>query len=285
MQKFKIWQGESLMAKFDINKKGYDTEQVDTFINKLSLKYEEKLSEQKDRVFALKNELSGLEDRLENYKNKDKQISQALIYAVEKAEQIENNASKLYDLEIKRIRLLYKNWEELVTKMLMVDIPSSLKREIGQFNNTVKEVLEQNNRMSGSVIRKDLHNNSNNYIRNLLNKMDYAFNSKNNQNADQKLLNNFAKETEKENMRMIDLSGKLDKIKVKGTGNMAENYLNSEETDDNSVFAKTLMRKKSEPKPSESGFNLEDALNPKEDLDEIMKAFDFFIENDENGEK
>ena len=43
------------MAKFDINKKGYDTEQVDTFINKLSLKYEEKLSEQKDRVFALKN--------------------------------------------------------------------------------------------------------------------------------------------------------------------------------------------------------------------------------------
>ena len=261
------------MAKFDINKKGYDTEQVDTFINKLSLKYEEKLSEQKDRVFALKNELSGLEDRLENYKNKDKQISQALIYAVEKAEQIENNASKLYDLEIKRIRLLYKNWEELVTKMLMVDIPSSLKREIGQFNNTVKEVLEQNNRMSGSVIRKDLHNNSNNYIRNLLNKMD------------QKLLNNFAKETEKENMRMIDLSGKLDKIKVKGTGNMAENYLNSEETDDNSVFAKTLMRKKSEPNPSESGFNLEDALNPKEDLDEIMKAFDFFIENDENGEK
>ena len=40
------------MARFDINKKGYDTEQVDTFINKLSLKYEEKLSEQKDRVFA-----------------------------------------------------------------------------------------------------------------------------------------------------------------------------------------------------------------------------------------
>ena len=70
------------MAKFDINKKGYDPEQVDTFINKLSLKYEEKLSEQKDRVFSLKNELSLLEDKLENYKDKDKQISKALIYAV-----------------------------------------------------------------------------------------------------------------------------------------------------------------------------------------------------------
>ena len=141
------------MAKFDISKKGYDTEQVDTFINKLSVKYEEKLSEQKDRVFALKNELSRLEDRLENYKDKDKQISQALIFAVEKAEQIENNASKLYDLEIKRIRLLYKNWESLVTKLFMLDVPATLKREVAEFNNTVKEVLEQNNRISGGVIR------------------------------------------------------------------------------------------------------------------------------------
>ena len=75
--------------KFDINKKGYDTEQVDNFINKLSVKYEEKLSEQKDRVFSLKNELALMEERLESYKDKDKQISQALIYAVEKVEQIE----------------------------------------------------------------------------------------------------------------------------------------------------------------------------------------------------
>jgi len=28
------------MAKFDVNKKGYDTEQVDNFINKLTVKYE-----------------------------------------------------------------------------------------------------------------------------------------------------------------------------------------------------------------------------------------------------
>lgn len=273
------------MAKFDISKKGYDTEQVDTFINKLSVKYEEKLSEQKDRVFALKNELSRLEDRLENYKDKDKQISQALIFAVEKAEQIENNASKLYDLEIKRIRLLYKNWESLVTKLFMLDVPATLKREVAEFNNTVKEVLEQNNRMSGGVIRKDLHNNSDNYIRNLLNKMDYAFNSKNKPADPQNTLASMSRETEKENNRIIDLSGKLDKIKVKGSGNMAENYLNSGDADENSVFAKNLMRTRPESKPSESGFNLDDVLNPKEDLDEIMKAFDFFIENDNNENK
>ena len=62
------------MAKFDVNKKGYDVEQVDNFISKLTLKYEEKLSEQKDRVFSLKNEISLLQEKLDGYKDKDKQI-------------------------------------------------------------------------------------------------------------------------------------------------------------------------------------------------------------------
>lgn len=264
------------MAKFDINKKGYDIEQVDSFINKLSVKYEEKLSEQKDRVFSLKNELSILEDKLESYKDKDKQISQALIYAVEKAEQIESNAKKLYDLEIKRMRLLYKQWEELVLKIRMVDIPQVLKKELDTFEKTIDDVLEQNKRISGSMVRKDLRQNSDNYIRNLLNKMDYAINSKP-EPIQKEVLTNLSKETEKESARVIDLSKKLDKIKVSGNGSMVDNYLNSDDIETSSIFAKNITRKKPN-KPKESGFDLEDALNPKEDLDEIMKAFDFFVE-------
>ena len=72
------------MANFDIDKKGYNPEQVDKFINSLTLKYEEKLSEQKDRVFTLKKETSSLKERLDNYEQKDKQISKALIFAVDK---------------------------------------------------------------------------------------------------------------------------------------------------------------------------------------------------------
>ena len=265
------------MAKFDINKKGYDVEQVDNFINKLSLKYEEKLSEQKDRVFSLKNELSIMEERLETYKDKDKQISQALMYAVEKAEQIESNASKLYDLEIKRIRLLYKQWSELIDKLNGENLSNNMQQDLNLFASTIDEVLEQNNRIGGKVIRKDLHKNSDNYIRNLLNKMDYAINSKPKTSVSKTTLNTLSVETEKENNRIIDLSGKLDKIKAKGVGNtMAEQYLNSEE-ETPSVFANNITRRKPE-KPTESGFNLDDIVNPKEDLDEIMKAFDFFLE-------
>lgn len=269
------------MAKFDVTKKGYDVEQVDNFINKLSVRYEEKLSEQKDRVFSLKNELAVMEERLKSYRDKDKQISQALMYAVEKAEEVESNASKLYDLEIKRLKLLYKKWADVATLLSTIEMPNDVKMQVVDLSKTIAQVLEQNNKIGVNMIRKDLHKNSDNYIKNLLNKMDYAINSKPKQ-APRQVLSSMSAETEKENARIIDLSGKLDKIKATGKGSMADNYLNSEE-DLSSPFASTLVKGKSKHKKSESGFDLEDALNPKEDLDEIMRAFDFFI--DENDEK
>ena len=270
------------MAKFDINKKGYDCDQVDNFINKLTLKYEERLSEQKDRVFALKNELAITNERLESYRDKDKQVSQALIYAVEKAEQIEGNASKLYDLEIKRLRLLYNQWQGLVSRLKDENVSSDLIKELSSLNGTIGEILEQNTKIGGNIIRKDLHKNSNNYIRNLLNKMDYSINSKP-KAIDKSVSSEMSFETEKENSRLIDLSGKLDKMKVVGDGSLADNYLNSDD-DVSSVYSRTITRKKPQKKES-SGFDLEDALNPKEDLDEIMKAFDFFIEEQDKNKK
>ena len=258
----------------------YDPEQVDNFINKLSLKYEEKLSEQKDRVFSLKNELSVMEERLETYKDKDKKISQALILAVEKAEQIEGNASKLYDLEIKRLRLLYKDWAEMLDLLSGVSLPADVEKKVTSFKKTISEVLEQNNRISGGVVRKDLHKNSDNYIRNLLNKMDYAMNSVGKNQSEKIAISNLSKETEKENNRLIDLSGKLDKISAKGSKSMAENYLNSDE-DFSSVYAKSFTRKK-KVKQEESGFDMDEILTPKEDLDEIMKSFDFFLDNNKD---
>jgi len=268
------------MAKFDMNKKGYDPEQVDNFINKLSLKYEEKLSEQKDRVFSLKNELSMMEERLESYKDKDKKVSQALILAVEKAEQIEGNASKLYDLEIKRLRLLYKEWEEMLILLKTIQMPQDVAKKVLQFEKTIQEVIEQNKRIGGGVVRKDLHKNSDNYIRNLLNKMDYAINERP-QVVNDKVVSNLATENEKENNRIINLKGKLSSISAKGTKSMAENYLNSDE-EFSSVFANSITRK-GKKKQEESGFDMDDILMPKEDLDEIMKSFDFFLqENKDN---
>ena len=177
------------MPKFETVKHGYDTEQVQKYINTLCLKYEEKLTEQKDRVFSLKNEVAMLQERLDAYQKKDKQISKALIYAVEKAEQIENSASNLYNLEIKRIRLLYDKWYNLLME-LERNFPNILTNgmlayNLTEFKGNIEKIIEQNIKLEGGVKDK-LKQNSSGYIKNLLNRMDYVINENSIPNEDVK---------------------------------------------------------------------------------------------------
>ncbi len=268
------------MVKFDIDKKGYDIEQVENYINTLSLKYEEKLAEQKDRVFTMRNELDVLKNRLEAYQSKDKQISQALYYAVEKSEQIENSARKLYDLEIKRVNILYDRW-----KVLIDELESMYGREkldphivdmIDELKNGLDSVMKQNANIANSNIKQELKANSDNYIKNLLNRMDYIINDKPKKKAEPKENKELKKKEEERSAignRLKMLSNKLD-------GKNAETYLNDEKEIESNAYSKNFFGGK--PAPNDSGFNLEEALNPKEDLEEIMKAFDFFNKPNEN---
>ena len=158
------------MAKFDFVKNGYDKEQVDAFIDRLTIKYEEKLSEQKDRLYTLKNEVSLLKDRVDAYTEKDKQISKALIYAVENAEKIENQASNMFDTEVKRIKLLYAEWIAITEEMCASAPNPALKRKINAFNKDLAEIMESNQSAGkNKSIKTNLKKNSDNYIKNLLN--------------------------------------------------------------------------------------------------------------------
>lgn len=265
------------MVKFDVDKKGYDVEQVENYINNLSVKYEEKLAEQKDRLFTMRNELNMMKNRLEVYQNKDKQISQALVFAVEKAGQIENSARKLYDLEIKRISILYEHWKEILTEVERVCggkiKDGKLLDMIDEFRGGIDSVMQQNETIAKSNIKQELKTNSDNYIKNLLNKMDYVINTKSKKKtAEPKKRVEEVVEVERPNIgnRLQMISSQLD-------GKTADKYLNDEKELKKTAFASNFMKKSKYPKPNESGFDLEDALNPKEDLDEIMKAFDFFV--------
>lgn len=302
------------MSKFSLDKKGYNTTEVDNYINNLCLKYEEKLSEQKDRVFALKNELEQANEKLKQYIEKDKQISQALMYAVEKADEIESGAKKIYELETKRIRLLYKRWEELLLeveeKCPQVNTNGYINGLIEAFKASINDVLEQNfklNKVNTSFdsVKQNLKRKSDDYIKNILNKMDYAFTYQTKMDLDelgQETKKNINKvdisiimaNHNKEKNRLNTLEKKLNKLK-KEDEDIIEKYLNSEIEDSfsNSIYAKTITRKNitkeddspfnySYPLPNESGFDLKEALNPKEELDEIMKAFDFYNGEDED---
>lgn len=263
------------MVKFDIDKKGYDIEQVENYINTLSVKYEEKLAEQKDRLFTMRNELNMMKERLEVYQNKDKQISQALVFAVEKAGQIENSARKLYDLEIKRINILYEHWnvliEEIERKYGQALDDENINNMIEEFKRGLDSVIKHNVDISQTNIKQELKQNSDNYIKNLLNKMDYVINDKQKKKVEKKVV-----ETE-EVQDKPNIGSRLKLLSSRLDGKSAEKYLNDETEVESSAYAKNFMKKSKYPKPNDTGFDLEDALNPKEDLDEIMKAFDFFV--------
>ena len=143
---------------------------------------------------------------------------------------------------------------------------------IDEFRHGLDSVMKQNETIAKSNIRQELKSNSDNYIKNLLNKMDYVINNKLKKKPAETKKKYEASTSDKPNIgsRLQMISSKLD-------GKSADKYLNDEKEIEKSAFANNFMKKSKYPKPNDSGFDLEDALNPKEDLDEIMKSFDFFV--------
>lgn len=309
--------------RFNIDKHGYNIAQVDNYINNLTLKYEEKLAEQKDRLISLKSELDMVNTSLEEYKNKDRQISKALIMAVEKAEQIEESSNKIFALELKRIRILYHKWEEIL-EQIESEFPSLYSAEdtrklIDEFRQNIEDVLTQNKNQA--TVRENIKTTlGNTYIKNILNRMDYVeenpvfeqkykiaptlqsnlnkfqnkvqnynkiVNEQMSQNAnrtfDEVDINSLVEEHRKENNRLTKFS--IPAINKKLGENIIDKFL---EEDDNNPYAKIITSKKNKkkdevfnfayPEPNDSGYDYREALNPSEDLDEIMKTFDFYAD-------
>ena len=61
-------------------------------IDRQKSEYENTLFGQKERIFSLREENKKLKEELESYQKKDKQISSALVLALQKAREIEETA-------------------------------------------------------------------------------------------------------------------------------------------------------------------------------------------------
>lgn len=332
------------MGRFDFDKHGYNPNQVDKYINNLTLKYEEKLAEQKDRLVSLKTELDIANASLNEYRDKDKQISRALVMAVEKAEQIEDASKRIYGLEIKRVRLLYNRWEvlleEIENRYPNLATTGKTKILLKDFKQSIEEVLRQNSKFTS--VRDDIKATTDDtYIRNILNRMDYveekveevAKEEKKRrrviQDVEMKVVSKPKKTTtvvqptqklneeviirrvekskpepkpEKKSYNKVNINDlvdvhrkendrlvKFNLPKFDNESNTIDKYMS--DLDDNTAYAKIISspkKKKKEqlfefafPEPNETGYDYKDALHPKEELDEIMKAFDFYNPNEE----
>ncbi|MDY0143690.1 MAG: DivIVA domain-containing protein [Bacteroidales bacterium] len=305
------------MQNFNTEKKGYNKDEVQKTIETLVEDYESKLLQQRNRINELKQELIEVKEQLVSYKSQDKNISGALIAAVETAQEIEKNSKNIYELEIKKLRLLYHKWENFLNEMLLnyPDMRENFNPEailIG-FKEAIDRTIEENFTSMRNQ-KKENNKKAREGIHSLLNKMTQT--AMNKQSAPKPLKesnNNYYKKSDsiirasnlkketieltkakndllKEQMRLANTKSNIKPItnltlsNEDEYDNLVDKYLtvNNVESEEflNNAYAKQLTKKKKKsnnyPEPNETGFDLKQALNPTEELSEIMKAFDFF---------
>lgn len=265
---------------FASSRNGYDTKQVEEYINRITNDYEKQLSRQKDRINALLDENRLLKDKLLKYTSKETSISGALMVAVEKAKEIETDSKRVYELEIQRLRLLFNKYKTLLDKMIENN-PSpkstsvkATKKVVEEFRQSIDETLSRNYSVTASNVS------AYDPMRNLLSKMQKYIEKRNQETtaeikkSDEKwekvvrqedYLKNIPSHNEKVNIKPIT---DINLSKDDHFENLVDKFLEVGEGEEKNALAQKIMQS--------SGFDLKEAVNPTEDLEEIMKFFDFY---------
>jgi len=270
------------MENFRRENNGYSTRDVDNFLQKMRREYSEKIRRQNEKMLTMTQEMNDLKYSLEIYKEKEKRVSKALIKAVQKADEITNSSRTVYDLEIKRVQLLYRKWEnvleELRSKFAGLLPGEELENVVGDFQYALTVTLnstlnEKGERVySKSVLERMQHKSPANGS-----KFDPAISLKENEvkvyyDSEGNRLEAITRQ--RENNSEVTLAQKfLDGEDVQ----MPESYGSVTPYDLNALnnpamnFAETLR--------AEKGVDIDSVLNPQDSLKEILKAFN--IEYDE----
>ncbi|MGN1100414.1 MAG: hypothetical protein ACI4S9_08720 [Christensenellales bacterium] len=98
--------------KFSIERKGYNKNEVEAFINKVLRLTEEKLNEQRARIDELRELNANLVAQIKGLKQKENSIGYALQQANSKAEELESAAKVRYALEMQRLKSFQRRWAE-----------------------------------------------------------------------------------------------------------------------------------------------------------------------------
>lgn len=278
------------MKEFQTSRNGYNKEEVSAYIKDL----EEKLEFKQQEILTLSKELEKYIKQEKELKEKEASISIALTAAVEKAKQIEKSSSNVYNLKIEELQILYSRWEkvlnEIVDKYPNLDEIDNVKKLMKQFGNAIKNSIKEDFRFvdnSQATEKRDP-------MKELLKKMGSNLERQLETNTDiksvirpRKPIMQDMKNKQTELGRLQEKSVMIKPIfdaKVKNddaTFSPVDKFL-TEKADENNAYASKITSKVGVfPDANESGFDLKEAINPKDDLEEIMKSFDFY-NNEQN---
>lgn len=274
------------MIDFQTAKNGYNKEDVQKYINDLN----EQLKQKDLKIETLERSLQLYQVKEKDIKDKHENISIALTAAVEKAKQIENSSKNVYNLKIQELEILYARWEkvlnELIQKYPNLDELDNVKQLLSSFKSNLKSNLKEDFKFvnqTSSVIQDS------DPMRALLGKMNTYLDRQVSNKKEVKTKTRVRKQLSND-MRLKQTE--LTKLEEKATmikpiyeariekGEKYESLLDKFLTEDavpDSAYANKLTAKTGVmPEANESGFDLKEAVNPKDSLETIMKSFDFF---------
>ncbi|MCL2061044.1 MAG: hypothetical protein FWH03_00250 [Firmicutes bacterium] len=244
--------------KFSIDKKGYKTSEVEAYLKKLADEYNHVVDAQKERIDELKHALNAAESRMASYKEKTGLITKSIFNAVAKAEEIENLAKLKYEQELARLNAFHDKWVSYYNKLLeKYPLDDELAAQ-AKFNRQMRKILQG---ADASAFPPEIE-------------QTYQNEKK---RVEERRIGYITVQTPKEDDMAIEEEG--DEIFGLGTFDPVErikNFLHA----DKAKPQKESNRKKKAAKPAEvSGFSFEEALNPKEDLETIMRELGLLLED------
>lgn len=104
--------------RFKTVKNGYDPNEVDQYFKRVRETYDDTLTAQRDRIFALKDELSKAQASLAEHEGRKEQIGRAIESALSKADEIEKLTRRKVAKELASLRRFHKRWVDYFARIL-----------------------------------------------------------------------------------------------------------------------------------------------------------------------
>lgn len=229
-------------------KKYYTQIEVDEYVRKLMTDSEIALSKQAERLEKEKQINKNLSKELEEYKNKEKTTSRALVISERKAKYIEQTTRSKCAMEVERLARLAERWEqffkELNNKYNAEEI-SKLEEFKSELTTAINQMIDMQNSFGTPLTSAE--------------------------KAHEAEINRLEVVKEK---KKIDLDGRFDKLLLEFNMKIGDNATRGRGRPKKSEAEKIKKRKKANtpvyPPVSESGFDFEEALNPTDSLEDIM---------------
>ncbi len=257
---------------FSKQKNGYCESEVDEYISATTLKFEKEID-------AKNTEISLLKKEVEDARAKESSVALALTAAIDKAKEIEESSQEIYKLKLEQLSMLYAKWEIMLNEMLkktpdVVEV-SNVKEDMENLKTSIKSALKDD--FNIELITKTPTTDP---IRHLLNKLMGTKVEVSTKKPAVKTIQRKAPTCSQK----TDLEKLEEKTKIKPISNLTleqgdsyenlvDKFLDSDEKVPD-TFAKILSVP--DYSKTQGAFDLNEAINPKEDLEEIMKSFDFY---------